>query len=75
MTSIASPRAPSNGYSDLRQYRLLFVSTFPLFLTAALVIRLGRWAGVGPRLTGTSKSLLSEARATSSSALMFAFMG
>ena len=75
MTSITLPRAPSNAFRDRQQYRLLFVATFPLFLGAALLVRLGRWAGVGPRLTARPKSLLSEARATSSSALMFAFMG
>jgi hypothetical protein len=74
MTSAFALRARSPTMTDQQEYRLLFAVTFVMFLVAALVLRLLPAFGGGIS-AGGPKSLFAQAKATSSSALAFAFMG
>ena len=75
MTFASSSRTPSKALTDKQLFQIMFAATFPVFLLAATFVRLGRWIGQADRPAGIPRSLFAEARATSSGALTFAFMG
>ena len=75
MSAISLGRPSSKLRTDRQQYRLLFAVTYPIFLATVLAVRVGRRAGFVGQPPRTPKSLFVEARALSSGALQFAFMG
>jgi hypothetical protein len=61
--------------SDQQQYRLIYAATLPFFLVATLVGRAARHLAGRQTPSGTPPSLVAEARAAGSNAVMFAFLG
>ena len=65
----------SQSVTDEQQYRLLYAATFLFFLVAALCGRtISRLTG-RPRASNLPRSIVAEARAAGSNALLFAFSG
>lgn len=65
----------SQSVSDEQQYRLLYAGTFLFFLVAAVCGRaVSRMTG-RPRAADLPRSIVAEARAAGSNALLFAFLG
>lgn len=57
-----------------QEFRLLFIVSFVLFLTAALLSRLAPWRWLSPETRG-GLSIIGEAKAAANASLPFAFMG
>ena len=66
-------RGPSPGprARDSREFRMIYIATYPVFLVAALVMRVLRLAS-GRRAAG---SLFHETHELASSSIPYAFMG
>ena len=71
-----SVRARSDGrWVEEVEFRLIFVATFVVFVTATFVSHLMPWRwGSGPRADGNA-SIIERAREASSAITGFAFMG
>ena len=54
---------------EAKEFRLMFLATFPLFLAAGLVTR-----ALSSRRGGERKSVFAEARAAANTCIPFAFM-
>ena len=54
---------------EAKEFRLMFLATFPLFLAAGLVTR-----ALSSRRGGQRKSVIAEARAAANTCIPFAFM-
>lgn len=63
--------------TDRRDYRLLYLGCFPIFLLAATVARAlpARWRPWPPASRTNSRSILGEARAAAEACLPYAMMG
>lgn len=72
--SFASVSRPPS-VSDEQQYRLIYAATFPFFLAAAACGRAARRMAGRKPVAGAPRSLVAEARAAGSNALLFAFLG
>ena len=55
---------------EAKEFRLMFIATFPLFLAAGLVTR----AVSSRRKSNKRKSIIAEARAAANTCIPFAFM-
>ena len=75
MQTHTPPRRHGHG-TDHRDYRLLFILTLPLFLSAAIVARVlpARWRPWPPSDQST-RSILADARAAAGAYLPYAMMG
>ncbi len=74
MTYATAPRPDPAAMTDAQEYRLLFATTFVIFLVAVVFMRLVRLAG-GVAPASSPRSLIAEARAVGNSALALAFQG
>lgn len=70
MTSDGFVRARSRTRSSSREYRMIYVATFPVFLVAACVRRLR-----APGASTSQRSLYGEAKKLASASIPMAFMG
>lgn len=75
MSAIIQHRGREQTQREQREYQALFCSTFLLFYTAALVIRLVRVLSGRAATDPLHGSLFAEAKAIGHSSLAFAFMG
>lgn len=55
-----------------REFRLIFMLIFPIFLVIAALSRLLSW--ITPTASGTGRSVVEEARAATNTCIPFAFM-